>query len=107
MAKKAVSLTLDEANLLWLKGQGYGRGNLSAAVDDLITEARLGRLGKRVPPRSVVGSVDIAIDDPKLEQADAAIRELFALSLSRPGRVRETPPPYGEQPPVKRGRRRG
>jgi|SRR4029453_10922721 hypothetical protein len=107
MTKKAVSLTLDEANLLWLKGQGYGRGNLSAAVDDLITEARLGRLGKRSAARSVVGSVDIAVDDPKLEQADAAIRELFAASLSRPGRVQETAPPYGDPPPMKRSRRRG
>ena len=106
MGKKAVSLTLDEANLLWLKGQGYGRGNLSAAIDDLITEARLGRLGKQAAPRSVVGSVDIAVDDPALEQADEAIRELFARSLSRPGRVQETVA-LGEPPPVKRSRRRG
>jgi hypothetical protein len=107
MGKKAVSLTLDEANLLWLKGQGFGRGNLSAAVDDLITEARLGRLGKPAAARSVVGSVDIAVDDPKLERADAAIRELFALSLSRPGRVQETAPTDGDQLPAKRSRRRG
>ena len=32
MTKRAVSITLDEANLLWLKGQGYAHGNLSAAL---------------------------------------------------------------------------
>jgi hypothetical protein len=45
MSKKAVSLTLDEANVLWLKGRTYGGGNLSAAVDDLIAAARAGRPG--------------------------------------------------------------
>ena len=45
MAKRAVSITLDETNLLWLKGQGYAHGNLSAAVDELITAARAGRFG--------------------------------------------------------------
>jgi hypothetical protein len=47
MPKRAVSLTLDEANVLWLKGRGYGQRNLSAAVDDLITAARAGRLAPR------------------------------------------------------------
>lgn len=89
MGKKAVSLTLDEANILWLRGRGYGRGNLSAAVDELITEARAGKLGDTRGVRSVVGTIDIAVDDPSLDKADATVRELFAASLSRPARVRE------------------
>jgi hypothetical protein len=103
MSKKAVSLTLDEANLLWLRGRGYGRGNLSAAIDDLITEARAGRLGERMTVRSVVGTIDLPADDPGLERADAAIRDLFAASLARPVRVRETSSAYG--PPRRPGSR--
>ena len=105
MPKKAVSLTLEEANLLWLRGRGYGRGNLSAAVDELITEARAGRLGSPSPVRSVVGTVDVAADDPTLETADVALRELFAQSLSRPLQVRERPPATPPTP-LKRSRRR-
>ena len=104
MGKKAVSLTLDEANLIWLRGQGYGRGNLSAAVDDLITEARAGKLGDARGVRSVVGTIDVAVDDPLLERADATVRDLFAASISRPARVRETPTSYKAKT---RGRRRG
>jgi hypothetical protein len=105
MAKKAVSLTLDEANVLWLRGQGYGRGNLSAVVDDLITEARAGRLGDARGVRSVAGTIDIAADDPRLEQADGTLRELFAASLSRPSRVRKTSVAY--KTTRTRARRRG
>jgi len=103
--KKALSVTLDEANVLWLRGRGYGRGNLSAALDELITAARAGRLGLATPVRSVVGTIDLPADDPALEHADSAIRELFAHSLSRPMMVREARP--GERPPRRRrtGRR--
>ena len=89
MAKRAVSVTLDEANLLWLKGQGYGHGNLSAAVDDLITAARAGRFGVPAAVRSVVGTIDLAADDPELERADSVVRDLFAASLARPLQVSE------------------
>jgi hypothetical protein len=89
MPKRAISLTLDEANLLWLRGRGYGRGNLSAAVDGLISEARAGRLGGPAPVRKVIGTIDLAADDPHLDGADAAVRDLFARSLSRPMQVRE------------------
>jgi hypothetical protein len=91
MAKRAVSLTLDEGNLLWLRGRGYGRGNLSAVVDDLVTEARAGKLADARHVRSIAGTIDIATDDPLLERADTTVRELFAASLSRPARVREAP----------------
>lgn len=100
MGKKSVSVTLEEANLLWLRGRGYGRGNLSAALDDLISAARAGRLGIAAPVRSVVGTIDLPADDPALEHADGVIRELFAQSLSRPMIVRE--PRAGERA----GRRR-
>jgi hypothetical protein len=107
MPKKAVSLTLDEANLLWLKGRGYGHGNLSAAVDDLITSARAGRLGALATVRSVVGTIDLAADDPRLERADRAVRDLFAASLARPLRVAEARASYEPVRRIKRSRRRG
>jgi hypothetical protein len=106
MPKKAVSLTLDEANLVWLRGRGYGRGNLSAAVDDLISAARAGRLGGPAVVRSVVGTIDLAADDPGLERADDAIRDLFAASIAGRRRVPEAHPPYEPARPLKRSRRR-
>jgi hypothetical protein len=107
MAKRAVSVTLDEANLLWLKGQGHGHGNLSAAVDDLITAARAGRFGVPAAVRSVVGTIDLAADDPDLERADSVVRDLFAASLARPLKVSESRAPYEPVRRVKRSRRRG
>ena len=102
MPKKAVSLTLDETNLVWLKGRGYGQGNLSAAVDELITAARAGRLGAPSPVQSIVGTIDLAADDPQLERADSAMRNLFAASLARhPGATALGPrdPPAPLVPP--------
>ena len=107
MPKRSLSVTLDEGNLLWLRGRGYGRGNLSAAIDDLITEARAGRLGSPAPVRSVVGTIDLAADDAGLERADSVVRDLFAQSLARPMAVREPRP--GARPPARsrRSNRRG
>ncbi len=107
MPKKAVSLTLDESNLLWLKGRGYSHGNLSAAVDDLITAARAGQLGVPAAARSVVGTIDLAADDPRLERADSVVRDLVAASLARPLQVSETRASYEPVRRVKRSRRRG
>jgi hypothetical protein len=98
MAKKAVSLTLDEANLVWLKGRGYGRGSLSAAVDALIAEARAGRLGAPPTARSVVGTIDLPADDPALDRADAVVRDLFAASLARRALAREARAPHAATP---------
>jgi hypothetical protein len=105
MSKKAVSLTLDEANLLWLKGRG--QGNLSATVDDLITAARAGRLGAPAAARSVVGTIDLPIDDSRLERADRAMRDLFAASLARPLRVSGARASYEPVRRARRSRRRG
>lgn len=91
--KKAVSLTLDETNLLWLKGRArvLAGGSLSEAVDQLIDEARAGRLGAAEPPRSVVGTIDLP-DDNILVQAGEELRDLFESSLAKPVFVQETGP---------------
>ena len=108
MPKSAVSLTLEEANLLWLRGRtaALGRASLSETVDRLITEARAGKFGQPQPTRSVVGTVDIAEDDPELERADAAVRELFERSIQRPLVVREAKSSYAGAP-RRKTRRRG
>ena len=95
MPKTPLSVTLDEANLLWLKGRAAGRKkrSLSDALDEILTEARRGGHGGDAP-RSVVGTVDISADDPELERADAAMRSLFADSLNRPVLARERPGEY-------------
>ena len=90
--KKAVSLTLSEENLVWLHGCARSRrGTLSGVVDGLIADARAGGLGTLAPARSVVGTIDLAAADPELALADAAIRDLFTGSLSRPLAVGEQP----------------
>jgi hypothetical protein len=106
MSKRAVSLTLGEENLLWLKGRtGHHRGTLSRAVDELISEARAGRLGTPPPARSVVGTIDLAAHDPELMGADQAIRGLFDHALSRPSVVRESSPAHGGRPRTRKPRR--
>lgn len=81
MPKKAISLTLEATNLLWLKGRArvLAGGSLSGAVDHLIDEARAGRLGTVAPVRSVVGTIDVP-DDAALASGGEAIRGLFAAS---------------------------
>lgn len=98
MPKKAVSLTLEELNLLWLRARTAARpgGSLSETVDDLVTEARAGRLGAPVPHRSVVGTIDLAADDPELAGADTVVRDLFATSLS--GSSSRHAPPRSRKP---------
>jgi hypothetical protein len=105
MPKRAVSLTLDDGNLLWLKGRGGG--NLSGAVDNLITAARAGRFGVPAGVRSVAGTIDLAGDDPQLERADSAVRDLFAASLARPLHVFGARALYEPVRRTKRSRRRG
>lgn len=94
MPKKAVSITLDESNLLWLKGRArvLAGGSLSEAVDQLIDEARAGRLGAADTPRSVVGTIDIP-DDDALKAGAIELRERFAASIDRPASARQQRPP--------------
>lgn len=110
MPKTALSVTLDETNLLWLKGRATGRKkrSLSEALDEILTEARQGGAGADIA-RSVVGTIDIAEHDPLLEQADAAVRALYDESVSRPVLVRETADASAAAPTKKPGatKRRG
>jgi hypothetical protein len=91
MAKKAVSVTLDEANVQWLKGRArLSGGNVSEALDRVVTQARTG--GKPAGPwTSIVGTIDLG-DDPELLKADETVRAWFAESISRPFEVIEDSP---------------
>lgn len=86
MPKKPLSVTLEEENILWLRGQALAgkQRSLSEALDVVVTAARQHRFG--ATPRSVVGTLDIAADDPDLLGADAAMRGLVDASLGRPAR---------------------
>jgi hypothetical protein len=101
--RKAVSVTLREENLLWLRAQAAAtpRGSLSEVLDGLVAEARHAGRGEPGAIRSVVGSIDLPEDDPTLEQADGDIRELFAASARRPLLVKER----GRVSTPRRGRR--
>jgi hypothetical protein len=85
MAKKPVSLTLDESNLVWLRGltARSAARSLSETVDRLVTSARERGVAAKAA-RSVVGTIGIPAADPALDHADAALRDLFARSLMRP-----------------------
>ncbi|HEX8031104.1 MAG TPA: hypothetical protein VF491_21700 [Vicinamibacterales bacterium] len=91
MPKKAVSVTLDEANVLWLKGRArVSGGNVSEALDRVITQVRTGGKGSGGSWPSLVGTIDLG-DDPDLLQADDAVRAWFAESINRPFEVNEDP----------------
>ena len=94
MPKKPISVTLDEANLVWLQGmtERTGARSLSDTLDRLITAARQTGPGTGQGVRSVVGTIDIGASDPALDEADQAIRDLFARSLTRPLMVKEARP---------------
>lgn len=95
MSKKPVSLTLEEGNLVWLKGRArvVAGGSLSEAVDQLIVEARAGRIGAAEPPRSVVGTIDVP-DDMALLKAAEEMRGAFEVSLARPIFLHEDRPSF-------------
>jgi len=105
VAKHAISVTLDEDNVAWLKGRAGAAGlrSVSELLDRLVTDARQsGRVG---PARSVVGTIDIDASDPLLERADEAVRHLFETSLGRPLIVKETAPEHRVRPAARRKRR--
>jgi hypothetical protein len=92
MPKKALSVTLDQANVAWLKGRAQlSGGNLSDALDKLVTHARTGGGTVLGTNTSVVGMVDLS-EDPTLSKADAAVRDGFAEYISRQFMVHEDPP---------------
>jgi hypothetical protein len=85
--KQAISVTLHEDNLVWLRGQSRAarHRSVSETLDRLIATARTG--GQRVEGavRSVKGTIRIPTDDPSLARADAAIRVLFRESSGSRG----------------------
>jgi len=91
--KYAISVTLQQDNLLWLKGQAAARtsGNVSELVNTLIREARTAGRAHPDAIRSVAGTIDLP-DEETLAEAGRHVRGLFERSLSRPMMVRETPP---------------
>jgi hypothetical protein len=85
MPKRAVSVTLDRDNLLWLRGQtaAAGRRSLSDTLDRIVTDARVAGRVRPDSIRSVVGTVEIADEDPGLDRADAYVRDLVEQSINR------------------------
>jgi hypothetical protein len=103
--RRAVSVTIDEDNLLWLKAQAAAtaKGSVSEILDRLVGEARAeGRTGAAAI-RSVAGTIDLPSDDPDLEEASSYVRILFDQSLRRPLAVKETPPARGRRKTTRRG----
>ena len=79
MPKTALSITLDQDNLLWLRAQTVAaRGkSLSDTLDQLVTAARQAGQVAEGSVRSVAGTIDISDDDPDLAGADQYVRSLF------------------------------
>ena len=94
--RKAVSVTLQNDNLLWLRAQATAssRGSLSEVLDALVTEARAGGRHDGKTMRSVVGTIDLPEDDANLEGADAFVRAQFDRSLKRPLLVKASSTKY-------------
>ena len=109
MPKKALSVTLRDDNLLWLKGRTKATGSrsVSETLDTLVSAARAGGPSHPGLARSVVGTIDVAADDPDLQKADAHIKDLFAASLAQPVLVRERQPSHSTRKPRKPAKRRG
>jgi hypothetical protein len=97
--RKAVSVTLKADNVLWLRAQAAAtaRGSLSEVLDDLVSDARQAGQTAVAAIRSVVGTIDLPDDDPRLERADAFIRAQFEKSTRRPMLVKESSPRYGSR----------
>jgi hypothetical protein len=94
MPKTGISVTLRNENLLWLKSRTVATKarSLSETLDALVTAARTSRKVPAAAVRSVVGTVDLAADDPDLERADDYLRDIVIGSMARPFLVREAPP---------------
>lgn len=88
MNKQAISVTLEADNLAWVRSRALAAGRLSVSemLDRLIEEARAGGAGSE-PGRSIVGTVEVAPEDPELLTADEAVRALFARSVARTARA--------------------
>ena len=88
MTRRAISVTLEADNVMWLKGRAGAEGeSVSELLDQLVTSARSGN--RAGPGHSVIGTIDIDDSDPNVERADPAVRAAFEASLGRPMAVRE------------------
>ena len=96
MARRAISITLDIDNVAWLKGRTGSRRECQRNGDQLVTAARQGARAGHA--RSVTGTIDIDASDPRLEEADAAVRAAFDTSLRRAVAVRESTATYQARP---------
>ena len=87
-------MTLDTANLTWLKARAGASGvrSVSELLDRLIADARA--KGSAGPIKSVVGTIDIDASDPLLLRADEAVRTMFEASLGRRLLVKEHSPQH-------------
>lgn len=102
--RKAISITLSQDNLLWLKGQAAhsSRKSVSELLDQIVSEARGAGWADAASVRSVVRTIDLPDDDPGLETADDYVRALFSTAVRQPMLVRERP---GTKRTVKRAPR--
>jgi len=85
MSRKAITLELESANLLWLEDQAAtsGRQTLSEVINEILAKLRGSRADKPSSVESIREMIEISDDDPNLEGADEALRALFAESLGR------------------------
>ena len=95
MPKQAISVTLRDDNLLWLRGRSRASGHrsVSETLDRLIADARAGVRASDAARRSVKGTIRIVSGDPSLARADALVRALFRTgggSRVEPARKRKT-----------------
>jgi hypothetical protein len=83
--RKPVSVTLDQDNIIWLKGRAIAtaRGSLSEVLDRIVTAARLEGRTEPEAIQSVVGMIELPEDDPDLEKAHAEMVALFEESAQR------------------------
>jgi hypothetical protein len=85
MSKKAISVTIEADNLLWLKARTRATGSrsISAVLDDMVTGVRKAA----GPVTSIVGWVSFPEGEAGLRRGKKDIRELFDRSLAvRPTR---------------------
>ena len=97
MPKRAVSVTLDVDNLVWLRAQAGGGRNVSRIVNALVSEARAVGRHFGATTRSVAGTVHL--DNYEPGAADRDLRVLIGGPRHRQSAVREGP--------LRRGGRRG
>lgn len=97
MPKRAISVTLRDDNLVWLRGQSRAarHRSVSETLDRLVADARAGGRASGAPSRSVKSTIRILGNDPSLARADAVVRALFRIG-----------PPIDEKPPAQRGQAR-